>query len=43
MEKKRGSAKGFDGGVETLKRKKNWEKNKAQGNWRKFGEKLKLE
>ena len=45
MEKKRGSAKGFDGptGLETLKHQKNWRKNKALGNWRKFDDEVKVE
>ena len=42
MEKKRGTLKGFDGGVETMKRIKNWEKNKVLGNWRKT-DKIKVE
>ena len=42
-ENKRGSLKGFDRGVETEKRKKNWTKNPPQCNWRKFDVKLKLQ
>ena len=42
MDKKRGSTKGFDGGIETERRCKNWTKNKPQGDWRKV-DKIKLE